>query len=223
MRGLFFTFEGVEGSGKTTQLRRLAASLRQAGQPVMETREPGGTSLGEAIRSMLLMTRDQEMAAEAELFLYLASRAQLSHECIRPSLEAGIIVVSDRFADATVAYQGHGRGLDLRRVATMNRLATGGLIPDLTILLDLDPREGLRRVRERGQVPLPEPFLDRLESEALEFHDRVREGYLHLAREEPHRFLVVDATRQQETVASEIWQRVEPLIGSWAVQGGRRS
>ncbi|MGH7426126.1 MAG: dTMP kinase, partial [Candidatus Methylomirabilales bacterium] len=104
----------------------------------------------------------------------------------------------------------------------MNRVATGGLTPDLTILLDLDPREGLRRVKARGQVSLPEPFLDRLESEALEFHDRVREGYLQLAREEPHRFLVVDATRQEETIAGEIWQRVEPLIGSWAVQGERR-
>jgi dTMP kinase len=222
MRGLFFTFEGVEGSGKTTQLQRLAATLRDAGQPVTETREPGGTSLGEAIRSMLLMTRDQEMAAEAELFLYLASRAQLTCECIRPSLEAGIIVVCDRFADATVAYQGHGRGLDLRRIASMNQVATGGLTPDLTVLLDLDPREGLRRVTMRGQVSLPEPLLDRLESETLEFHDRVREGYLHLAREEPHRFLVVDATRQEETISREIWQRVEPLIGSWAVQGERR-
>lgn len=222
MRGLFFTFEGVEGSGKTTQLRRLAASLRRAGQRVTETREPGGTSLGEAIRSILLTTRDQAMAAEAELFLYLASRAQLSRECIHPSLEAGIIVVCDRFTDATVAYQGYGRGLDLSRIAPMNRVATGGLTPDLTILLDLDPREGLRRVRARGQVPLPEPFLDRLESEALDFHDRVQHGYLHLAREEPDRFLVIDAAHREEAIATEIWQRVEPMIGSWAVQGGRR-
>lgn len=222
MRGLFITCEGVEGSGKTTQLRRLAATLRQAGQRVTETREPGGSSLGEAIRSILLMTANQGMAAEAELFLYLASRAQLSRECIVPSLNAGSIVICDRFADATVAYQGYGRGLDLKLIATMNRAATGGLTPDLTILLDLDPREGLHRVRERGQVPLPEPSLDRLESEALEFHDRVREGYLHLAREEPHRFQVIDATRTVEAVATEIWERVEPLIGSWALQGGSR-
>jgi dTMP kinase len=162
------------------------------------------------------------MAAEAELFLYLASRAQLSRECIIPSLSAGTIVLCDRFADATVAYQGYGRGLDLKLIATMNRAATGGLTPDLTILLDLDPREGLRRVRERGQVPLPEPFLDRLESEALEFHDRVRQGYLQIAREEPHRFHVIDATRPEEGVATDIWERVEPLVGSWAIQGGRR-
>ncbi|MCZ6479917.1 MAG: dTMP kinase [candidate division NC10 bacterium] len=222
MRGLFFTFEGVEGSGKTTQLRRLSATLRQAGQRVAETREPGGTSLGDAIRSILLATRNLEMVAETELFLYLASRAQLCREWIVPALNAETIVVCDRFADATVAYQGYGRGLDLKLIRTINRVATGGLTPDLTILLDLDPREGLRRVRERGQVPLPESLLDRLEAEALEFHDRVRKGYLQLAREEPHRFQIIDATQSEEAIAAEIWARVEPLIGSWTVQGGRR-
>ncbi len=222
MRGLFFTFEGVEGSGKTTQLRRLSATLRQAGQRVAETREPGGTSLGDAIRSILLATRNLEMVAETELFLYLASRAQLCREWIVPALNAETIVVCDRFADATVAYQGYGRGLDLKLIRTINRVATGGLTPDLTILLDLDPREGLRRVRERGQVPLPESLLDRLEAEALEFHDRVRKGYLQLAREEPHRFQIIDATQSEEAITAEIWARVEPLIGSWTVQGGRR-
>jgi dTMP kinase len=112
--------------------------------------------------------------------------------------------------------------LDLKLIRTINRVATGGLTPDLTILLDLDPREGLRRVRERGQVPLPESLLDRLEAEALEFHDRVRKGYLQLAREEPHRFQIIDATQSEEAIAAEIWARVEPLIGSWTVQGGRR-
>lgn len=222
MRGLFFTFEGVEGSGKTTQLRRLSATLRQAGQRVAETREPGGTSLGDAIRSILLATRNLEMVAETELFLYLASRAQLCREWIASALNAETIVVCDRFADATVAYQGYGRGLDLKLIRTINRVATGGLTPDLTILLDLDPREGLRRVRERGQVPLPESLLDRLEAEALEFHDRVRKGYLQLAREESHRFQIIDATQSEEAIAAEIWARVEPLIGSWTVQGGRR-
>ncbi len=222
MRGLFFTFEGVEGSGKTTQLRRLSATLRQAGQRVAETREPGGTSLGDAIRSILLATRNLEMVAETELFLYLASRAQLCREWIASALNAETIVVCDRFADATVAYQGYGRGLDLKLIRTINRVATGGLTPDLTILLDLDPREGLRRVRERGQVPLPESLLDRLEAEALEFHDRVRKGYLQLAREEPHRFQIIDATQSEEAITAEIWARVEPLIGSWTVQGGRR-
>ncbi len=222
MRGLFFTFEGVEGSGKTTQLRRLSATLRQAGQRVAETREPGGTSLGDAIRSILLATRNLEMVAETELFLYLASRAQLCREWIAPALNAETIVVCDRFADATVAYQGYGRGVDLKLIRTINRVATGGLTPDLTILLDLDPREGLRRVRERGQVSLPESSLDRLEAEALEFHDRVRKGYLQLAREEPHRFQIIDATQSEEAIAAEIWARVEPLIGSWSVQEGRR-
>lgn len=222
MRGLFFTFEGVEGSGKTTQIGRLSATLRQDGQRVVETREPGGTSLGDAIRSILLATRNLEMVAETELFLYLASRAQLCREWIAPALDGETIVVCDRFADATVAYQGYGRGLDLKLIRTINRVATGGLTPDLTILLDLDPREGLRRVRERGQVPLPESLLDRLEAEALEFHDRVRKGYLQLAREEPHRFQIIDATQSEEAIAAEIWTRVEPLIGSWTVQGGRR-
>ena len=222
MRGLFFTFEGVEGSGKTTQIRRLSATLRQAGQRVLETREPGGTSLGDAIRSMLLATRNSEMVAETELFLYLASRAQLCREWIAPALNEGTIVVSDRFADATVAYQGYGRGLDLKLIATANRVATGGLTPDLTVLLDLDPREGLRRVRERGQRPLPESSLDRLEAEALDFHDRVRKGYLHLAQEEPQRFQIIDATQPEGALATEIWARVERLIGNRAVQQGRR-
>lgn len=222
MRGLFFTFEGVEGSGKTTQLRRLAATLAQSGEQVTETREPGGTPVGEAIRSILLTTRNQGMTAEAELFLYLASRAQLSRECIIPALTAGAIVLCDRFADATTAYQGYGRQLDLKLIATMNRAATGGVTPNLTFLLDLDPREGLRRVGERGQVLLLEPSFDRLEAEALDFHDRVREGYLKIAREEPDRFQVIDATRPEEVIAAEVWERVEPFIGSRAVQGGRR-
>lgn len=222
MRGIFFTFEGVEGSGKTTQLRRLSATLRQGGEQVTETREPGGTPVGEAIRLILLTTRNQGMAAEAELLLYVASRAQLSRECIIPALTAGAIVLCDRFADATTAYQGYGRQLELKLIAAMNRAATGGVTPNLTFLLDLDPREGLRRVRERGQVLLLEPSLDRLEAEALEFHDRVREGYLQIAREEAHRFHVIDATRPEEAIASEIWERVEPLIGSRTVQGGRR-
>ncbi|MFQ5880927.1 MAG: dTMP kinase [Candidatus Methylomirabilales bacterium] len=222
MRGLFITFEGVEGSGKSTQLRRLSAALREAGQQVMETREPGGTSLGEAIRSILLTARNGEMTPEAELLLYLASRAQHSRECISPALGQGVIVLCDRFADATVAYQGYGRGLDLTLIAAMNRMAAGGLTPDLTILLDLDPREGLSRVRERGQVPLLEPSLDRLEAEALEFHDRVRQGYLHLARQEPHRVQVIDAMRPEKAVAKEIRERVEPLIECWTVQGRRR-
>lgn len=222
MRGLFLTFEGVEGSGKTTQIRRLSVRLRQAGQRVAETREPGGTPLGDAIRSMLLATRNSEMVAETELFLYLASRAQLCREWITPAINGGAIVICDRFADATLAYQGYGRGLDLKLIATANRVATGGLTPDLTILLDLDPREGLRRIRERGQPPLLESSLDRLEAEALDFHDRVRKGYLHLAREEPQRFQVIDATQSEEAIAAEIWVSMERLIGSWAVQQGRR-
>lgn len=222
MRGLFITFEGVEGSGKSTQLRRLAESLRRSGQPVVETREPGGTALGEAIRSVLLSATNRDMAPETELFLYLACRAQLTREVITPALRRGVIVLCDRFADATIVYQGYGRGLDLNLIAAMNRLATGDVMPDLTLLLDLDPVEGLNRVKERRQVPLLDPSFDRLEAEALEFHDRVRKGYLTLAQGEPHRFRVVDARGSEEAVAQKIRGEVEALIDTWVLQGGRR-
>lgn len=221
-RGLLITFEGVEGSGKSTQLRRLAESLRSGGQPVLEAREPGGTALGEAIRSVLLSAAHREMASETELLLYLASRAQLTREVIAPALQDGVIVLCDRFADATTVYQGYGRGLDLPLIAAMNRFATGGLVPDLTVLLDLDPVEGLNRVRERRQTSLLDPSLDRLEAETLEFHDRVRRGYLTVAKGEPHRFRVIDASAPEERVAREIRDAVEVLIDSWAPPGRRR-
>ncbi len=222
MRGLFITFEGVEGSGKSTQLRRLAEFLRGTGQQVVETREPGGTILGEAIRAVLLSARNREMAPETELFLYLASRAQLTREVIIPALREGVIVLCDRFADATTVYQGYGRGLDLHLIAAMNRCAIEGLVPDLTFLLDLDPVEGLSRVRERRQTSLLDPPLDRLEAEAIEFHDRVRKGYLALAKAEPHRFRVIDARGSEGTVAQAIRGEVEALIDTWDLQGGRR-
>lgn len=222
MRGLFITFEGVEGSGKSTQRRRLAESLRKAGQPVVETREPGGTAIGEAIRSVLLNARNRDMTPETELFLYLASRAQLTREVIAPALREGAIVLCDRFADATVAYQGYGRGLDLHLIVAVNRLATGGVMPDRTFLLDLDPVEGLSRVKERRQTSLLDPSLDRLEAETLEFHYRVRKGYLTLAQGEPHRFRVIDAAASEETVAQAIRGEVEALVDAWVLQGGRR-
>jgi dTMP kinase len=161
------------------------------------------------------------MAPETELFLYLACRAQLTREVITPALREGAIVLCDRFADATTVYQGYGRGLDLHLIAAMNRFATGGVMPDLTLLLDLDPGEGLNRVKERRQVSL-DPFLDRLEAEDLEFHHRVRKGYLTVAKEEPHRFRVIDAAASEETIAQSIRDEVGALIDTWALQGGRR-
>lgn len=201
--GLLITFEGVEGSGKTTQLRALAKRLRGAGHQTLETREPGGTDLGEGIRRLLLERRDGGVAGATELFLYEASRAQLVREVIDPALRRGCVVLCDRFADATVAYQGYGRGLDLTLIRRLNELATGGVAPDLSLLLDLDPAVGLRRI---GRA------LDRLEAEDLAFHRRVREGYLTLAAEESGRFRVIDAALAPERIEEAVWQGVEDRL-----------
>lgn len=198
--GLLITFEGVEGSGKSTQLQSLAKRLQEAGHQTLGTREPGGTALGEAIRRLLLEWRGGGVAAATELFLYEASRAQLVREVIDPALRRGCVVLCDRFADATVAYQGYGRGLDLSLIRRLNELATGGIGPDLTLLLDLDPAVGLRRI---GRAR------DRLEAEELAFHQRVREGYLALATQNPGRIQVIDGALAPERIEEAVWQRVE--------------
>jgi dTMP kinase len=200
MAGRFITFEGIEGSGKSTQLGRLLARLRAEGWPAREAREPGGTEVGEGIRRLLLARELGPMSAEAELFLYLASRAQLTQAVIRPALARGEVVVCDRYADSTVAYQGSGRRLDLGRIRDLNRLATGGLVPDLTILLDLPADEGLARLGPPGGGGQ-----DRMEAEDPAFHRRVRAGYLEAAAAEPARFLVLDARRAEGDLAEAIW------------------
>lgn len=205
MGGLFITFEGVEGSGKSTQLTALALRLRRMGWEVVETREPGGTRIGDQIRQILLKRRNHGMTAVTELLLYVASRSQLTQEVIEPSLEAGRIVLCDRFADATLAYQGYGRDLPLDLIGRLNWLATRGISPHLTFLLDLDPEAGLKRVAQ-------ERDLDRLESEELAFHRRVREGYLRLAEQEPGRVRVVAADRDAVTIEEEVWGYVAPLL-----------
>lgn len=214
MAGLFITFEGGEGSGKTTQLKALLTHLRSSDRDVIETRDPGGTAIGNQVRGLLLDGENARMASLTELFLYEASRAQLVEEVIRPSLAAGRIVLCDRFTDSTVAYQGYGRGLDRDLIARLNHLAANGLRPHLTLLLDLEPAIGLARVSKR----LTDSRLrrDRLEDERLEFHQRVQAGYRALAAEEPGRVMVVDAARGILEIEGQIRRQVAGLLAAGA-------
>ena len=205
-RGIFITFEGTDGAGKTTQIERLTADLRQTGYDVCLTREPGGTPISEQIREMLLNPDHSEMAATTELLLYAASRAQHVSEVIKPALEAGKVVISSRFADATVVYQGYGRGLDLERIHHLNRIATDGVTPDVTFVLDLPVEIGLQRVQNsRGG-------LDRLEREKIEFHRRLREGYEIIAKQEPERLKIIDAQVSPEQVYTQIQKAIQPFL-----------
>ena len=201
---MFITFEGIEGSGKSTQAKLLVEYLRGKGLNVILTREPGGVELSERIRSILIET-GLDISPRAELLLFLASRAQHTDELIRPSLQKGHIVVCDRYIDASVAYQGYGRGLSIEMIKRLNDWATGGIRPNLTVLLDLSPEEGLERVRTSKKM-------DRIEGENLEFHRRVREGYLEIARSDPDRFLVLDATRSMEEIQRFIREAVEACL-----------
>jgi len=194
VRGVLITFEGVEGSGKTTQLARLARALKASGHRVEQTEEPDGTALGRAIRT--LFERPVGTRPLAEVFLFMAARHQHVAEKIRPWLTAGRIVLCDRYTDATVAYQGYGRGVDADVIRDMNLRATGGIVPGLTLLFDLPPEEGLRRIRGRR--------LDSFEKEALTFHRRVRRGYREIQRAEPKRVRRIQASRAPDAVASEV-------------------
>lgn len=209
-RGKFITIEGVEGSGKTTQAALLADYLRRQNVQVVETREPGGTRVGESIRELLLSPLHQGLAPTAELFLFLAARAQLIHEVISPALSSGAWVVCDRFSDATLAYQGHGRGIDIKSIRNLNESATGGLKPDLTVLLDLDIDTGIKRA-----VAAKREFAasgDRMENENREFHRRVREGYLELARPEPDRIKVIPVSGSIQDVHQIITSLIKPFL-----------
>jgi len=212
-RGKFITLEGPEGSGKSTHARRLVAQLQDAGYSVVIAREPGGTSVGEAVRHLLQHDAGGEgMAAEAELFLFMASRAQLVRQVIAPALAEGVCVVCDRFADSTTAYQGYARGCDVEKILALNDLATGGLVPDLTILLDVDVKAGFERLRQRNLRDGVEK--DRIERETLCFHERVRSGYLELARRWPQRIRVVNAARDEDAVQVDIWELAQDVIGT---------
>jgi len=199
MAGLFITFEGIDSSGKTTQAELLVKALRERGYDVVFTHEPGGTEIAEKIRDLLLSEDNNRMTWLTELFLYMASRAQHTEEVINRSMEEDKIVVCDRYMDSTLAYQGYGRGLDRNLIRKLNHLSTRGLKPRLTFLIDLPPKAALER-REGG---------DRLESETLEFHNRVREGYLEIAKDEPQRFRLIDGTRPVQEIAREILKVVE--------------
>lgn len=195
---MFITFEGPEGSGKTTQVPRLKEYLTANGHNVIHVREPGGTSIGDQIRHVLHDTHNQEMDPNAELLLYAASRAQLVAQVIRPHLKKSGIVVCDRYADSTIAYQGYGRGLDLENLRHIVAFATGGLKPDLTFCLDIDPEQGLARRNANGME------LNRMDNLDLEFHRRVREGYLKLLDAEPSRWVKIDASQDVEAVQAAI-------------------
>lgn len=202
-RGFFITFEGVEGCGKTTQVSLLKGYLESLGRKVMALREPGGTMLGEAVRPILLNSGEEPIDPWAELFMYEACRAQLVKNVIMPALlNEGAVVICDRFIDSTVAYQGYGRGLDFEDIAGMNFLATGGLVPDLTILLDVDPEAGLKRASARIDSAIGARE-DRFEKEALAFHRKVRQGFLELACVYP-RFALVDGEREIPSIHKEI-------------------
>jgi len=191
--GIFITFEGIEGCGKTTQLRLLKERLRAAGEVVTATREPGGCPIADQMRAILLDAQNSALTPLSELLLYAAARAQHVQEVIVPALERGEIVLCDRFTDATVSYQGHGRGLDLDTIEQLNRLATGGVEPKLTVLIDCPVEVGISRARARIEATTGARE-ERFELESLRFHERVRAGYLKLAADFPERFLVVDGS-----------------------------
>ncbi len=199
---MFITFEGPEGSGKSSQISLLAAFLRQQGYTVVVTREPGGTLIGDQIRDVLHDVANTAMVSRAELLLYSASRAQLVGELLRPALAEGKIVLCDRFADSTLAYQGYGRSLNLANLQTITQFATGGLKPDLTLLLDIDVERGLARRRDGGEE------MNRLDLEVVSFHRRVRAGYHELALQESERWAIVDADRSVEEVQQELQEIV---------------
>lgn len=206
MRDLFITFEGPDGSGKTTQIQLLYRYLREQGYPVYLTREPGGTSIGDQIRAVLHDVRNTEMRPEAEILLYSASRAQLVGQVIRPRLAAGDVVLCDRYAESTLAYQGYGRQLDLPTLRAITAFATGGLRPDLIVYLDLPVEEGLRRRLAAYQTCGEE--WNRLDQEEVAFHRRVRAGYLEMAASEPDRWLVLDAMQPVDMIQERIREAV---------------
>ena len=203
MRGLLISVEGVEGSGKSTHCRLLAHSLRGRGREVVLTSEPDGTPLGAAIRG-LFECDGAPPTPLAQTFLFMAARQQHVAQVIRPALGRGAVVISDRYADATCAYQGFGGGMDLDTIRDLNALATGGVMPDLTLLLDLDPVEGMRRISDR--------VLDAFEKMDLAFHRRVREGYLAIARVEKSRFVVVDAAQPKDVLHAAVVRAVDELL-----------
>jgi dTMP kinase len=201
-KGLFITFEGPEGAGKTTQIKHLAVLLKKYGIPFLITREPGGSRLSTHLRRWILNKLEYSLTNETELFLFLADRSQHVQEVVKPALDKGLVVLCDRYTDSTLAYQGGGRGFDMELLETMNRLASGGLRPDITLLLDLPVEKGLKRVMARNK------HKDRMEREGLDFHRRVREVFLNIARKEKKRVLVLDASQSEEVVYEQMLENL---------------
>lgn len=210
MKGYFITFEGLEGAGKSTQAKRLFESLVAHGYPCLLTSEPGGTPIGEAIRAILGNVEFKDMVPLTELYLFSASRAQHVEKVIKPSIEEGKIIICDRFCDATLAYQGFGRGVPENLIRETNSRASWNVRPDLTFYLDIEPTKGMTRVSQRIQeLEIP---ADRIEKEKIEFFERVREGYLYIAREEPNRVKVLDATMEYDDLAAKIFDIVHGIL-----------
>jgi dTMP kinase len=202
--GLFITFEGGEGCGKSTQAKILYRKMQKVNIPCVLTQEPGGTPLGDEVRDLLKTKRPLNISPKTELLLFAACRAQIVTEVIQPSLDSGKTVMCDRFADSTIVYQGYGRGLDLNLIERINDLATHGLKPDLTILLDMRPQISLQRKSNRMN--------DRFDTEDMQFHQKVRGGYLELAQKEPMRWFTIDVKQPVDTISRIIWQKVDDLI-----------
>ncbi len=211
--GLFITFEGPDGSGKSTQARILAERLRQEGRAVLETVEPGGTSIGQQIRRILLDPANRELRPVPELLLMFACRAQNVEEWILPALAEGKIVISDRFTDSSIAYQGAGRNLGWDLVLEVDRIACRGLVPDLTLCIDIDTEAGLARAHSRNRSE-PGKRESRLDEQAVEFHRKARAAYHELAQREPHRFRLIDGNAAPEEIAAKVWAEVAKCIVS---------
>ncbi len=211
MRGIFITFEGPDGAGKTTQMNMLGERLASLGYRVVFTREPGGTGISEEIRKILLDPSNAAMVDRTEAFLYAAARAQHVEELIRPALRAGKIVLCDRFIDSTIAYQGFGRGIDLGLLDDLNQMATAGVVPDVTLIIDLEPARGIHRISKKRAL-LTGQKKDRIELEHLDFHTRVRKGFHHLAEANPRRCKIIDGSRDREIVQAEVWRAVKEVL-----------
>ena len=209
---MFISFEGMEGSGKSSALEILANELQRDGRRILQTREPGGSRLGRELRAILLNSQNNDICPETELFLYLADRAQHVHSIIRPALERGDIVLSDRYADSTIVYQGYGRGLSPDDLYSLNDKAVNGLWPDCTLIFDVDPQLGLVRARNRNLQEDKEESEGRFEAESLTFHNAVRQGFLSWAERFPARFRIIDANRQQEEVLNQVRIALEPFF-----------
>jgi dTMP kinase len=209
-RGLFITFEGMDGSGKTTQMQRLAVRLRTRGREVLETAEPGGTPIGAKIRRILLDSANQELSPTTELLLYFASRAQNVDELVTPALAAGKIILCDRFTDSSLVYQGCGRGLGVETVLALDRIACRGLEPDLTVLIDIDAETSVRRAQARNAAAAT--CETRMDEQSLDFHRRVYQAYHALAEQHPERIRMVDGASSIEAIGNDVWEVVSPHV-----------